>query len=202
MPSKKAVITYHDNVVQGTAEWLLWRKGKFTGSNAYKLLTSFGAGTWSMSADSSFTGNFATERGHILEDEAIDLYEQIRAVKVHTTGFVTNSLYKDCLYSPDGYTDDKTIEVKCFAPENHLKLIKNPDIKVLAQVHFGQLILDKKSTDLIAYCPQPKDWDEEISGKWPVPVEKMLVIIPIKKDRDILNNFKRILKEYYDKKRP
>jgi hypothetical protein len=199
MANKKHII-YHD-IEQGSEEWNKGRHGNFTGSNAYKLLSTFGAGSHAMSVESFFGGNFHTERGHILEDEAIELYNEIYGVSVQFTGFVTNNKYPNCLYSPDGYLDDKIIEVKCFSPKKHLELIKNPKLEVLAQCHFGQLILEKNLTHLVAYCPKPKNWNDEQDGEWLVPLDKMFVVIPIKRDKDIQNNFKRIIKEYHDKQK-
>lgn len=186
MPKRKVSrsVTYHD-VEQGSDEWLKLRENKFTGSNAAKLLTSFGAGSHAMAGLDNFAGNFHTKRGHLLENEAIELYEQIRNVQVHHTGFVTNSKYENCLYSPDGFLPDRSIEVKCFSPKKHLETIKYQSLEILAQVHFGQLIMEKALTDLILYCPKPE-----------IPVEQMLVIIPIKRNKDIQDNFKRIIKAY------
>lgn len=197
LKQKNSHIQYH-NVEQGSAEWLRLRENQFTGSNAYKLLTSFGAGSWAKSTPSEFKGNFYTKRGHLLEDRAIELYERIRDCKVDHTGFVTNSKIKGCLYSPDGFRPDRTIEVKCFKPENHLEAIKYQSLSIKAQVYFGQLIMEKPLTDLILYCPKPKEWDEKKQGVWPVPVDKMLVIITIERDPAIERNFKRIIKAYYD----
>lgn len=184
---KRSSLTYHDEIEQGSPEWLQFREYKFTGSNAYKLLTSFGAGSWAMSSNEAWTGNFHTKRGHLLETEAIELYEQIKNVKCSFTGFVTNTKYPNCLYSPDGYLPDRTIEVKCFSVKEHLKTIENPSVKILAQCHFGQILLERPKTDLILYNPS----DE-------VPVDKKLVIITIRKDKDIHNNFKGIIKAYND----
>lgn len=148
-------IHYFDNIEQGSEEWLAIRKNKISGSTAYKLL---GKGIPSLNSfnteDNSFTGNFATKRGHALEPEAIELYEAINEVKVLTTGFVTNDKYPNAIYSPDGYLEDRTIEVKCFLPKAHLEAVKRPSLKILAQCHFGQIILEKPLTDLILYCPK------------------------------------------------
>lgn len=201
MAKQKSKIIYHDDVEQGSPEWLQLRENKFTGSNAYKLLTSFGAGVWSMSKDTGFKGNQYTERGHLLEGEAIELYEKINDCKVEHTGFVTNEAYEDCLYSPDGFLRDRTLEVKSFNPKKHLECIKSVPVTILAQCHFGQMIMDKPLTDLIFYCPMPTNWDEEKNGKWPVPVDKMLFVVKVKRDRDIQNNFKVRLDEYHAKKR-
>ncbi len=172
-------IHYYD-FEQGSPEWLAGRVDHFTGSNAAKLLTSFGAGRHAFAKEGSFKGNFYTKRGHLLEIEAIELYETIKGIEVGKTGFVKNDKYRYCLYSPDGFLPKKTIEVKCFSKDAHLKTIKYQGLDILAQCHFGQLILEKQSTDLILYCPHPG-----------IPPEKQLVIITIKRDKDIQDNFKQ-----------
>lgn len=196
MPKSNSRITYHDDVEQGSQEWLKQRDKKFTGSNAYKLLSSFGAGDWAMNESVVWSGNYHTKRGHILEPECIELYSAIKGIECQHTGFVTNSRYPNCLYSPDAYTHDRVIEVKCFSPKVHLKEIESPSVKVLSQCHFGQMILEKNRTDLIFYCPKPSTWNDETDGQFPVPIEKMLVIIPIKKDKKIQDNFKNIIDSY------
>lgn len=177
-------IHYHE-VEQGSPEWHNGRKAMFTGSNAYKLLTSFGAGSWAQSQDSGWGGNFHTKRGHLLEKEAIELYERIREVTVGRTGYVTNDKLPNCLYSPDGFLPDRTIEVKCFSVKAHLAAIKALKLEILAQVHFGQVVMEKPLTDVILYNPSDK-----------VPLDQKLVIIPVRRNRDIHSNFKRIIKDY------
>lgn len=174
------MITLH-SVEQGSPEWLEARRGKFTGSNAHKLLSSFGAHEYAKAIEDSFTGNYYTARGHILEDEAIELYETISGDTVSHCGFVTNSLYPDALYSPDGLSDDHLIEVKCFGARPHLA-IYNGDIplKILAQIHFGMLITGKRAARLVIYNPE---LDDRMAFK----------IIDIAHNDNIANNFKRIL---------
>jgi len=170
------------NVKQGTEEWLKIREPLYTGSNADKLLR-FGKIPYSKSTDTGFKGNFYTRRGHLLEDEAIELYELIREVKVDRPGFVTNTLYPGCGYSPDGMITDRTIEVKSFGETTHIKMAKNPSFKILAQCHYGQVICEKRLTDLIFYNPKMKD-----------PKDR-LIIVEIKYKQAIASNIKRIIKE-------
>lgn len=149
------MITIHDNVEQGSDEWLTARSKKYTGSNAYKLLSSFGKGEHALAGISDFTGNFFTKRGHLLEDDAIDLYENINDIVVMRPGFVTNTDYPDCLYSPDGLTDDHLLEVKCFGNEPHLKIVNGTiPLKIQAQIHFGMMICGKQAARLIVYNPK------------------------------------------------
>jgi hypothetical protein len=173
------MIKVHE-VEQGTDEWLELRSGKYTGSNAHKLL-KFGAKEYSLTETGKFRGNYWTKRGHLLEAEAIDLYEQIKKVSVERCGFVTNDLFPDCGYSPDGLTEDRTIEVKSFDEKKHLEMFNgNIPFEVLAQCHFGMLICDKKLCDLIIYNPN-------------LDPKRAFKIITIKSKRQIKNNFKRIL---------
>lgn len=177
---KRPIITVH-NVEQGTEEWHQAREGKFTGSNAHKLLGSFGASEYAKAIESSFKGNFFTKRGHILEDETIEIYEAITGRTIERPGFVTNSNYPACLYSPDGLDGDHVIEVKCFGEKPHMEIFKGDiPIKILAQVHFGMLICGKKKAKLVIYNPE---LDTEYAYK----------VIDIPFNRNIQNNFKRIL---------
>jgi hypothetical protein len=176
------MVTIH-NVQQGTEEWHRLREGLYTGSGADKLL-KFGAIDYSKSEDGSFTGNFWTRRGHILEDEAIELYEQIMDIKVDRVGFVTNSKYPTAGYSPDGLAPIQLIEVKCFDVPEHKKLLAGDiNLKVLAQCHFGQLITERPYVHLLAYNPS-KELD----------VLDQFKIITIKPKRAIQQNFRRRLK--------
>lgn len=167
-------------VEQGTDAWLELRAGKFTGSNAHKLL-KFGALDYSLTETSTFKGNWWTKRGHLLESEAIDLYEQITNIHVDRPGFVTNSKWPSAGYSPDGIGADGLIEVKCFDQKKHLELFAgNVPLEVLAQIHFGLMICELKQATLVIYNPT---LDPTLAFK----------MIPIKHNRNIANNFKRIL---------
>lgn len=157
------MITVHD-VEQGTPEWLELRENLYTGSNADKLL-SYSTSTkivngvvssYSIAEITGFGGNFYTKRGHILEDEAIELYAQITGHKVSRPGFVTNTKYPGCGFSPDGHDDDLLVplEVKAFEEVKHMKMFKGEiPMKVLAQNHFGQLIWEKRGSRLVIYNP-------------------------------------------------
>lgn len=185
MPNKKKDkkhITYHD-VEQGSPEWHVLRGEKVTGSNAYLLLRNDNLQLKNLNQKSTFTGNFYTRRGHLLESEAVELYNKIKNVVVQHTGIVTNTKYPNCAYSPDGYLDDRTIEVKCFNVKRHLETAKRVPLGILAQCHFGQLILEVRSTDLILYNP-----DSEL------PPKQMLIIKKIPYDKDIQANFKERIK--------
>ncbi len=172
-------ITSYD-IIQGSAAWHKLREGKYTGSNSHKLL-KYGTGKYSANEADSFKGNYHTKRGHILESEALELYEKITKNKVARVGFVTNSDFDNCGYSPDGLVPTMVIEVKCFAQKKHLELLSGEiPFEVLAQVHFGMMICDKPLAHLVIYNPE---LDPKLAFK----------IIPIKANKAVRANFKRML---------
>jgi len=184
------MITVHE-ITQGDPEWHNLRAGLYTGSNAHKLLEHAGKikiingepQSYALTELSNFGGNFYTKRGHLLEDEAIELYERITARSVDRPGFVTNTRYPMCGYSPDGVANDRTIEVKAFNEDSHMKIYNgNIPLKVQAQCHFGMLICGKKICDLVIYHPK-------LEAKY------ALKIIPIRYNPRVAGNFKRIFKE-------
>ena len=166
------------NVEQGTKEWHELRKlYPHTGSVAHNLL-KHGTKDYPRN-DSKFTGNFYTRRGHALEPEAIEVYEAIKDVKVDRFGFITNSKFPGCGYSPDGSTD-RIIEVKAFNEKRHKEVPNNVPLEIQAQVQFGMMIMEMKLADLILYNPE-------------IDAEDCLFIITIKRNNKIIDNFKRIL---------
>lgn len=182
---EQAMIQIHQTD-QGSESWLELRRGLYTGSNAHKLL-KHGAIDYSLNEGAgTFKGNFHTRRGHILEDEAIELYQKIKNIDVLRPGFVTNTKYPKAGYSPDGLTDSLVIEVKCFAEKKHMQLY-NGDIplEVLAQVYFGMLICEKPAAHLVIYNPS-LDPDK-------YTVKEQFKIIEIKNRRAVMQNFRRIL---------
>jgi len=182
------MITIHE-VTQGSDSWLELRAGLYTGSNAHKLLEHAAktkvingkVSSYAQGEISNFKGNFHTKRGHILEDEAIELYERITARNIDRPGFVTNTRFPGCGYSPDGIRADRTIECKAFQEDKHMKMYNGEiPITVQAQCHFGMLICGKKLCDLLIYNP-------DLDAKY------ALKIITIRWNPRIAANFRRIL---------
>lgn len=176
-------------VQQGSDAWAKLRHDRYTGTGAHKLLSFSGAvkvvggvvSSYALNEITGFGGNFYTKRGHLLEDEAIDIYQDITGISVDRPGFVTNDRFPSCGYSPDGLTSDLVVEVKCFNEERQHKIAKNGiPIAILAQIHFGMLISGKKRAVLLLYNPK-------------LPDKEALIILPVKANRNIENNFKRIL---------
>lgn len=179
------MITIHE-VEPGGPEWHALRAPLYTGSNADRLLR-FGLIEYSLNQGASFGGNFYTRRGHILEDEAIELYQEIyghRVLHGREVGFVTNSKWPQLGYSPDGFDVDLDVplEVKAFNEAKHLAMAAGSvPMKVEAQIHFGQFVWEKKGARLLIYNP---DLDDPTL---------CLKVIDIRFNRNIHNNFKRIL---------
>ena len=155
------MVTVHD-VQQGSDIWHKLREGLYTGADADKLLVHgksikivdgviMGYG---QNEVSTFRGNFYTKRGHILEDQAIDFYQDINGIYVPRPGFVTNDRFPHCGYSPDGYPPDRNLEVKAFNMKKHLALYKGDiPLKILAQIYFGLVISEKTFAELVIINP-------------------------------------------------
>lgn len=118
--TKKGKLTFYDDVVQGTQEWLELREGKVTCSNALTLMNKGKNACMEANRLASIritpNGNFYAERGHVIENEMRDKYNEVLAQYGHgirECGFITNDDYPDAGYSPDGIIVDlKTDEIK------------------------------------------------------------------------------------------
>ena len=214
-------VTLH-NIPQGTEQWHADRDDKYTGSNAYKLLGMFGASEYARAKQTGFGGNFYTKRGHRLEDQAIQLYERIYRTTVARPGYVTNSKYPSSLYSPDGIDvqEDRAIldieendtltlarlpgvylllEVKSFVGKSYDRIFDHgPDLKILAQVHYGFFVTGLRHGRLIIYNPRyaKKFFEDEHGVQTPNPEyspARAIKVFDINYDSAINNNFKRIL---------
>jgi hypothetical protein len=181
------MITWHD-VIQGTEEWLALRRGLWTGSIALRLLQGK-----SLPMEYEFAGNDATRRGHMLEVIAIREYERKYRTKVARPGFVTNSVYTNAGYSPDGIDGGWLIEAKALNGMKHDKLFETgrslPDLQSIfeskipiqykVQIFFGMIITGKRKARLLAVNPEN---------------EEQLVVIEIGYDRLIGDNIRSKLR--------
>jgi hypothetical protein len=145
-------------IEQNTDEWLAAREGKVTGSNADCLLTR-GLDEALKDNYKRFKGNFYTQRGHILEVEAIEVYEAIHDCKVSRPGFIINDRFENVGCSPDGIDGEWLIEVKCFGAKKHLEIRKPKQIpfKIMAQLQFNMMISELKKARLVMYNPDIED---------------------------------------------
>lgn len=171
--TKRTKITYYW-FPQRTPAWYAIREGKWTGSTIIELLK----GKTTIPEFSDYD-NLYMKRGRMLEPLAIEAYETVCGRKVKLPGFVTNSRYPGCGYSPDGLDGNILLEVKCLNGEHHEELASGiiPP-QYMAQIQFGLMITGHKYAKLIAYNPDS---------------ENSLAIIHIYKDTRIRNNMKKKL---------
>lgn len=143
------MITYH-NVQQGTEEWKTMRRGLWTGSVAVRLLQGK-----PLPQEYDWDGNDATRRGQALEVAAIREYERRYRRFVSRPGFVTNSVYPNAGYSPDGIDGPWLLESKSFNGKRHEALVEGSiPLTVLVQIFFGMVITGKRKARLLAFNPE------------------------------------------------
>lgn len=168
------MIIYHD-VKQGSNEWLQLRSNLWTGSRAIRLLQDK-----PLPGESDFAGNIHTRRGHALEGIAIAEYERQVGRKVQRLGFVTNTVYPNAGYSPDGIDRKILLEVKALNGERHETLAAGIiPLEYLVQIYFGMIITGLRKAKLLAFNPE---------------YEEQLTIIDIPYDKAIGNNIRKKLK--------
>ena len=137
MSFKLGHITFHttDDLPQGSDKWLLFRKGKITASNAYKLLMK-GKNAAILANQTMGFNNEYSDRGHALEAEMKERVNEILKqddLIIREFGSLENDLYPDCAYSPDGvvfpislnklswedWRKIPLIECKCYSDVTH-----------------------------------------------------------------------------------
>ena len=168
------MIVYHDDLTQGSEEWLAARCGMLTASEMHLIVTP------TLKAASN-----DKERGHLYEllaqritghvepryvsddmlrgkddeIEAVALYSKTYE-PVETVGFVTNNKWGFTLgYSPDGLVgDDGQVECKSRNQKLQIRTLVDyvsadaidPDFMVQAQT--GLMVTERAWCDLISYC--------------------------------------------------
>lgn len=156
-------------IKQNSEAWHVAREGKVTGSIADNLLTR-GLEETLKANFSRFRGNFYTARGHILEEEAIEIYEAVHEVIVNRPGLVINDAYPDCACSPDGIDREFLLEVKALGAKKHseIKNVKSIPFKIMAQLQFNMMITGLKTAILIMYNP---DFDDPAEAYFEIIVK-------------------------------
>lgn len=121
----------HNNIKQGTDEWLHLRKGKITGTTLKAIMGTSRArqdAVYDVIAESIRTGvdsdyENPMDRGTRLEPEAIAAFEFETGKKVDRPGFCQKDDDDKISNSPDGLIGEtEAIEVKCMGGKNHVKL--------------------------------------------------------------------------------
>lgn len=123
-------------VPQNSTEWLEARKGKITGSKLKDILTKRGntkkIGYYQLIADKLAIvdePNDAMERGHELEQEAIDAFAKDSGMEIDTDlGMWVSDHNSDIAISPDGAVKVDgiykiAVEVKCLNSARHIQAI-------------------------------------------------------------------------------
>lgn len=172
------MIIYHD-VEQGSEEWKLLRKGLWTGSKAIRLLQGK-----LLPPETDWDGNNATRRGQLLELIAIREYERQYDCKVLRPGFITNTVYPNAGYSPDGLHGSQwqgyLLEIKAFNGIRHDKMVAGEiPLEVRVQIAFGLIITGYRLARLVAINPE---------------LEEQLTVIEVPYDKGIGNNIRRKLR--------
>lgn len=144
-------------IKQNSEEWLRARQGLVTGSNADNLL-SRGLDEALKANYQRLRGNYYTQRGHILEDEALEIYAAIHECQIERPGLVRNDLYPNAACSPDGWHVDGELillEVKAFNSRRHNEIVSvaSTPFKIMAQLQFNMMICQAQRARLIMYNP-------------------------------------------------
>ena len=117
---------------KNSAEWLEWRKGKITGSRLHDIIVKRGnsrkIGFYEVMAERLVVehendDDNPLDRGHNLEQQAIDLFEEMTGHEVNTDCGVWISDENDFIsISPDGeISETHAVEVKCLGSAKHLQ---------------------------------------------------------------------------------
>lgn len=163
-------VVVHKDIQQGSEAWERIRKGKATGSNFSKIVTpaklqfAAGARTYACSVVAELLGvdsvsampTFWMEHGTEMEPFAREEYERIHNAKVEQVGFVMPSENARCGYSPDGLTEEATIELKCPMAETliayHAAGVLPKEYRL--QVQSALWISGKSRCDFMAWHPE------------------------------------------------
>lgn len=163
------MITYHDNVEQGSDKWRMMRCGVLTASEVKLILSPTlkiasndkeRQHVWEIASqritqyvEPSYIGENIT-RGWEDELRAKALYSETRA-PVTDCGFVTNDRFGFTIgYSPDGLVgDDGLIECKSRRQKYQVETIATNEVPVeyMFQLQTGLLVTERKWIDFVSY---------------------------------------------------
>lgn len=186
----------HRDVQQGSFSWLNLRCGLVTASEADNLVTPkwkirTGEGVKTLLATKlaenwcgplpSF-GSWATDQGHLLEENAVPAFELEYGETVEKVGFVTGDNPRiGC--SPDGLLPDCGLEIKSLQPVHHIKCLLDGGVPddYAAQIHFSMLVTGFQRWKLFLY-----------SRKLPH------LLLTINRDEEIQDTLQEALDAFFD----
>ncbi len=162
-------IKIHNDLEQGSVEWLQARCGLLTASEMKLIVTptlkpasndKSRAHVFELLAQ-RVTGyvepSYVSDdmlRGIEQEDDALEIYNEEFA-EITRTGFITNDRWGFTIgYSPDAMVgDDGLVEVKCPRQKSHIKIVVTgivPD-EYMMQLQTGLLVTGRKWIDFVSY---------------------------------------------------
>ncbi len=155
----------YESIEQNSEEWYSVRLGKFTASSfsslfAAKTTKEHEKALYRVAFErltgeqvESFTSAYM-ERGHELEQLAIERYESETFSEVQKIGFVEVNDFVGC--SPDGFVgDDGLVEIKCPAFNTMINYLLKRTLpnEYKYQVHGQMLVTGRKWCDFVAFHP-------------------------------------------------
>ena len=207
-------IVFHtpEDLPQGSDKWQLFRRGKITASNAYKLVLK-GKNAAILENKKDVYNNMYTDRGHALEAEVRERLNMSLAedgYEIREFGSLENDQYPDCAYSPDGVVFPKElktltweawkkmplIEVKCYSdvtehedgsksyPMKHSKCCESYNNVPIAAKFQMQFGMMISERDLCYLVLYNPDCDDP---------QKRIKIYPVERDERIINRIKEAL---------
>ena len=154
---------------QGTREWLEARFGRWTASNASRVVTPGGAlskardeyqaellAEWVLQEPVKEFSTDWTERGKAIEADAREYYEFQNDAEVRSVGLIYRDESRMTACSPDGLVgDDGGLELKSPMPETHLLYLARGVVpgKYMPQVQGCLWITGRAWWDWMSYCP-------------------------------------------------
>ncbi len=163
----------HEDIEQGSSQWLELRSNYFTASSSGKWVAvekrnktqEKAAMTAICKTLAQMSGcemkphfeDWSMKRGTELEPKAREAYTTETGRTVEEVGFCSRD---DIMagFSPDGFIDERKgmLEIKCPEPQTHVKYILEPDHLIeycYTQFHHEMAVSGCKYVDLYSYCP-------------------------------------------------
>lgn len=163
-----------ERMEQGSTAWHKARFGVLTASRVKELITATGKlssqgrrlkyklahEAIAQESAEQFRGNYYTERGQALEQDAVAAFEIITDLKPQPVGLVYRNEIRSCGCSPDSLIADDDgnwiagVEIKCPEGWTHLEYLDNPDDpQYVQQVQFSLWVTGLPVWYFMSYHP-------------------------------------------------